>query len=201
MADRDDEAIARQEADDTAESIADLDNISDTMFVAVTFLLAALATWTTFAYGRLDGAPTLKTLYVALAVLCVAAVTGCVVSLSLSLSPRGFYGRAVGDRFLDHPWLLWRNDDPGGIEEFRARRDRVGSTDELRESYEEWLDRYDPGADVTSREAFEFSRLLNYKLVARIKAHHTAYAVALFRIATVVFALVIVLSLVVPVLL
>lgn len=192
---RDDEAIARQEANETFRSITDLDSISDTMFVAITFFLAAVATWTTFAYGRLDGMETVQSVYVGLVILCVVTITACVVFLSLSLSPRGFYGDAVGDRFLGHPVLLWRNDDPGNLREFRDKRRTVRSEDDLASAYEDWLREYDPGTTLSSRESFEYSRLLNYKLVARIKAHNTAYAVALFRAATLLFATLIVFSL------
>lgn len=198
MVDRDDEAIARQEADETFQSISDLDNISDTMFVAITFLLTGVATWTGFAFDRLAGDPVLQWLYVVLAIGCVLSIVGSVFFLAASLTPRGFYGRVVGERFLDHRWLLWRNDDPVDVETYRENREGVTDEAELARRYEDWLDDYDPGVELTSRESFEFSRLLNYKVVARIKARNTAYGVAFLRIAITLFVVLVVLGLIGP---
>ena len=198
MADRDDEAIARQEADETITSISNLDSIGDTMFVAITFFLAALAAWTPFALGRLSQFPRAQQVAIALTVGCALAIGGCVFVLAISLAPRAFYGSAVGTQFLNDSWLLWRNDDPGGIKAFREQRDDIESERDLQAAYESWLADYDPDTDINSKESFEFSRLLNYKLVARIKAHYTAYGVALFRIATILFVILVVITLLTP---
>jgi hypothetical protein len=198
MAERDDEAIAKQEADETVESISNLDDIGDTMFVAVTFFLAALATWTPFALRRLGQMQRARYVVIALVVCCAVAIGGCVFFLAISLAPRAFYGPDVGGQFLDDAWLLWRNDDPGAIKKFKQRRDAVNSESDLREGYEWWLKRYDSDVDISSKESFEFSRLLNYKLVARTKAHYTAYGVAFFRIATLLFVVLVAVTLLVP---
>lgn len=198
MSDRDDEAIARQEADETVNSISNLDSIADTMFVAVTFFFAALATWTPFALDRLRHLHRTQQVAIGLTVACAVAIVGSVYFLAKALAPRAFYGPAVGSQLLDSSWLLWRNNDPGRLADFKERREAVESEADLRAEYETWLSRYDRDTDITSNESFEFSRLLNYKLVARIKAHYTAYGVALFRIATVLFVALLVVTLGAP---
>lgn len=198
MTDRDDESIARQEADETFRSITDLDSIADTMFVAITFLLAALATWTSFAFGRLSGSVYLEGIYIVLVIVCALLIAGSVFFLSISLAPRGFYGENIGERFLDHSWLLWRNDDAVGYREFADRRGDIAEEADLRNEYEQWLDQYDPDTTLSSRESFEFSRLLNYKTVARAKARHTAYGIALLRIAVILLVLLILVTLLGP---
>lgn len=198
MSDRDDEAIAKQEADETVNSISNLDSIGDTMFVAITFFLTALATWTPFALQRLSHLQRVQQVVIGLTIGCALAIGGCVFFLAVSLAPRAFYGSAVGSQFLDNSWLLWRNDDPGHVAEFKTRREAVESESDLRAEYETWLARYDPEANISSKESFEFSRLLNYKLVARIKAHYTAYGVALFRIATILFVSIVIITLLAP---
>lgn len=198
MSDRDDEAIAKQEADETVNSISNLDSIGDTMFVAITFFLTALATWTPFALQRLSHLQRVQQVVIGLTIGCALAIGGCVFVLAVSLAPRAFYGSAVGNQFLDNSWLLWRNDDPGHVAKFKTRQEAVESETDLKAEYETWLARYDPKADISSKESFEFSRLLNYKLVARIKAHYTAYGVALFRIATILFVSIVVITLLVP---
>ncbi len=198
MDNRDDKAIAKQEADETVNSISNLDSIGDTMFVAITFFLTALATWTPFALQRLDQFQNARYIVIALVIACALSIGGCVFVLAISLAPRAFYGSAVGRQFLDNSWLLWRNDDPGYVQVFKDRREAVESESDLRAEYNRWLSQYDPDVDITSKESFEFSRLLNYKLVARVKAHHMAYGVALFRIATFLFVVLVVVTLLTP---
>lgn len=198
MVDRDDEGIARQEANETFQSITDLDEIADTMFIAITFLLAALASWTTFAFDRVDGIPLIEQAYIVFAVSCAGMISVSVYFLASSLSPRGFYGQSVGQKFLNHQWLLWRNQDPVDVEMYHTRRQNIDSEADLKAQYEEWLDEYDPGTSISSRESFEFSRLLNYKYVARQKARNVAYGVALLRIAVILLAIIIFVSLLAP---
>ena len=195
----DDEArleIATKEGDDTFESITDLDNLNDTALVGVTFLLTALVTWTAFAYSRVVEIQWLAYTYVTLTVGCLVAAIGCVYFLTTALSPRGFYGERVGESFFTHRWLVWRNGDPLNVSNFERIAESEGV--ELESSVDDWIDGYDPNCTIDSYEDFVYSRLLNYKYVARIKAHNTAYAMALFRIAIVLLGLLVVLGLLGP---
>lgn len=190
---RADLAIARDEADETFESIANLDNIGDTAIVGITFLLAALGTWTTFIYPALEGHPAVRVLFVLLVVISVLATIASVYYLVNSLAPRQFYGGNVGERFLDHHWIPWLNDDPVNLERFS--RTEIDSPADLEGAVEGWIDRYDADTRVDSEEAFVYSRLLNYKLVARHKARNAAYGIAFLRLAIVVLGLVVIMGL------
>jgi hypothetical protein len=198
MPDRDDEAIAKQEADQTYNSISNLDNIGDTMFVAVTFFLAALATWTPFALQRLSGVQEGKNIVIILTIICVLSIGSSVFFLAIALAPRSFYGHSTGDQLLSHPWLLWRNNDAGNVQGFLEQRQTIEDEEDLRSEYEKWLRQYDADVNITSKESFEYSRLLDYKIVARIKARYTAFGVSLFRIATIIFVIIVIVTLIVP---
>lgn len=182
--------IARDEADETFKSIANLDNIGDTAIVGITFLLAALGTWTTFIFPELEGYPRIRLFFVLLVVISVLATIASVYYLVNSLAPRQFYGEGVGERFLDHQWIPWLNDDPVDLERFS--RTEIESPQDLETAVERWIDRYDGDTRVDSEEAFVYSRLLNYKLVARQKARNAAYGMAFLRIAIVVLGLVVI---------
>lgn len=182
-------AIARREADDTFQSIANLDSIGDTAIIGITFLLAALGTWVTFAFPRLSASPPLRVAFVLIALASVFTTVASVYYLVDSLAPRRFYGSAVGERFLDHKWFPWRNDDPTDLERF-ARTD-IDSPADLRRAVEAWIEAYDEDTTVDSEEAFAYSRLLNYKLVARHKARNTAYGMAFLRLAVVMLGVLI----------
>jgi hypothetical protein len=182
--------IARDEADETFKSIANLDSIGDTAIVGITFLLAALGTWTTFIFPELDGHPTVRLAFVLLVAISVLATIASVYYLVNSLAPRQFYGEGVGERFLDHQWIPWLNDDPVELERF-SRTD-IDSPADLEAAVEGWIDRYDADTRIDSQEAFVYSRLLNYKLVARQKARNAAYGMAFLRIAIVVLGVLVI---------
>ena len=195
MDDTDTLEIARDEAEETAQSISNLDNIGDTAVVGITFLLAALGTWAGFVYNNITAVPQLRILFVAIASLSVGTTVLSMYFLAESLVPRQFYGDGVGDRFLNHRWLLWRNDDPAGIDGFERHGD-IESPSDLKDTVEDWIEEYDGETAVDSEEMFIYSRLLNYKLVARHKARNTAYGMALLRIAVVCLGVLILVGLV-----
>ncbi|MFC6864372.1 hypothetical protein ACFQGE_13000 [Halomicroarcula sp. GCM10025817] len=189
--------IAKAEADETFRSISNLDSISDTAIVGITFLLAALGTWITFAYNRLAGLLWAQGLFVALGVVCVLMIVLSITFLTDALAPRKFYGEGVGQRFLDHRWLVWRNDDPVDLQRY-ARSGDIETPADLEDAVESWIDDYDQDTTVDSKTAFEYARLLNYKVVARQKARNTAYGMAFLRIAVVALASLIVVGLLAP---
>lgn len=187
--------IARDEADETAQSISNLDNIGDTAVVAITFLLAALGTWVGFVYSNIAPIPQLRIIFVTIASLSVVTTVLSMYFLAESLVPRQFYGDGVGERFLDYRWLLWKNDDPAGINSFERQGD-IESPGDLQDAVENWIEEYDDETTVDSEEMFIYSRLLNYKLVARHKARNTAYGMALLRIAVVCLGILILIGLI-----
>ncbi|WP_435067758.1 hypothetical protein [Haloplanus sp. C73] len=187
-------AIASQEADETFQSITDLDSICDTMIVAITFLMSALGVWTGFGYGRLSGFPRVQLVFGALAALCMLATVLSVYHLSRSLFPRAFYGADVGAAFLDRPWVPFVGADSLDLSQFEHAAD-VDDVEALDREFEAWLDRYNPDIDIETHAQFERARLFNYKYVARIKALHTARGIAYLRIAAVFLLFLAVLSL------
>lgn len=188
--------IAKDEGDETFESITDLDSINDTAIVGVTFLLAALVSWTAFAYDGIASHQLLSIIYIFLTVACAVTTATSVYYLTKALSPRGFYGEDVGESFLNYEWLLWRNDDPVDTSTFE--RTPTKNADQLTNEVDELINQYEHSMSVDSYDDYIYARLLNYKHVARIKAHYTAYAMMLFRIAIVLLVLLIIMGLVGP---
>jgi hypothetical protein len=195
--DDDSTAIASQEADETFQSITDLDSISDTIIVAITFFLSALGVWTGFGYDRLSQLPRVQLVFGVLAALCLIATVLSIYYLSRSLFPRAFYGTDVGQAFLERPWLPFFSADNAGLSTFEHAAE-VDDTDDLDREFEIWLDRYHPDADIESYADFERLRLFNYKYVARIKALYTARGIAYLLLAVVLLLLLAVLTLVAP---
>lgn len=187
-------AIALAEADDTFQSITDLDSICDTTLIAVTFLLAAIATWTAFAFGRLASTTWVQYLFAFAVVSTVVIVALSVNQLIRALFPRAFAGQAVGERFASGRLLNWRQEAPDTdfqwFEQVTQKQDESNLEIEL----EEWLDDYAP-SEVDDIDSYQFARMFNYKTVARRKAHHTARGLAWFRVSLIAFLLVVVLGL------
>ena len=187
--------IARDEADETAQSISNLDNIGDTAVVAITFLLAALGTWVGFVYSNITPIPQLRIIFVTITSISVITTVLSMYFLAESLVPRQFYGDGVGERFLDYRWLVWKNEDPAEINSFERQGD-IESPGDLQDAVENWIKEYDDETTVDSKEMFIYSRLLNYKLVARHKARNTAYGMAFLRIAVVCLGILILIGLI-----
>lgn len=195
MLDKDSEKeLARREADETRESISDLDNISDTAIVGVTFLLAALGTWTSFVYDRLSDILILEITFIFFVLASAMCALIGVYYFARSLAPRQFYGEGVGDRFLEHPWLPFpkfiAQNDKAEISRFETEPDEVEDTEDLREKFRCWFKDYDPAFELETESGFDLSRFHNYKLVARYKARHTAYGMAYLRLSVLFFAFV-----------
>lgn len=188
------ESIALAEADDTFQSITDLDSICDTTLIAVTFVLAAIATWTAFAFDRLSSSRWLQALFVVAVILTVLVLALAVNQLVRALFPRAFTGSRVGERFPSGHLLRTETQGPSvGI----ARFDEVIQEDDpdLEAELEDWLDEYTADG-VTDERDYRLARLFNYKIVARQKARHTARGLAWFRISLVMFLVVAIIGLV-----
>lgn len=189
----DDETIselAKREADETFESITDLDSISDTTIVGVTFLLSAVGVWTSFALNRFPSDSSPERLLVTLTGLCIVTIGCSLYYLIGSLFPRFFYTSDVGTTFLSAPFPVPNRDT--------ATADQFIDEDELKSSFEGWLDAYHSETVVQDATDFQLARFHNYKHVARIKARNTAYGLAWLRISIFLFVLIVVFSLLAP---
>lgn len=193
------ERIARREADDTFDSITDLDSICDTNLIAITFLLTALSSWTAFAFEHFDRirqSDLLFGVYAALVVLCALSIAASVTYHVKSLAPRGFYGEALGKPFLEHWWEIPTRGDTADADGYESRIADVSDAEELTAEFESWLDEYAPALTIDSAREFEIVRLFHYKAAARIKAKYTAYGVSLLRVSVALLVSVILLSVV-----
>jgi len=188
-------AIAHAEADDTFQSITDLDSICDTTLIAITFLLAAIATWTAFAFGRLASTVRIQYLFTVLVVGTLVVVALSVNQLIRALFPRAFSGQAVGERFTSGRLLQGGQEKPEtDFQWFERILDEQEETD-LEVGLEEWLDEYTPSG-VDDAESYQLARMFNYKTVARRKAHHTSRGLAWFNVSLIAFLVVVIVGLV-----
>lgn len=182
--------LAEREADETFASITDLDSISDTTVVGVTFLLSAIGVWTSFALDRFPDGSSAERLFVVLSVLCVGTIGCSLYYLIGSLFPRYFYTDNVGSTFLPSPFPL--------LNRSTAAADQFDGQTDLESSFEDWLDTYHGEVVVEDNAEFQFARFHNYKHVARIKAKNIAYGLAWLRISVFLFVLVIAFGLLAP---
>lgn len=188
------ESIALAEADDTFQSITDLDSICDTTLIAVTFLLAAIATWTTFAFDRLSSSRWLQALFVIAVIVTVLVLALAVNQLIRALFPRAFSGPQIGRRFPNSHLLGTRTQGPG-VDVMRFSEVLQEEDPELAVELESWLDEY-TAAGVSDERGYRLARLFNYKTVARKKAQYTARGLAWFRVSLVGFLIAVVIGLV-----
>lgn len=188
------ESIALAEADDTFQSISDLDSICDTTLIAVTFLLAAIATWTAFAFDRLFSPRWLQAVFVIAVILTVLMLALAVNQLVRALFPRAFTGTEIGDRFPSSHLFGTGTQSPG-VDVLRFNEVLQEDDPDLAVELESWLDEY-TAAGVTDERGYRLARLFNYKIVARQKAQHTARGLAWFRVSLVAFLIVVIIGLV-----
>lgn len=191
--------IADAEAADTFESISNLDEICDTTLIAVTFLLAAVATWTAFAYGRLEATPRLQLLFGVFVIASVGVLILSVNQLVRALSPRAFYGQKVGEAFGDGVLSMGSASGPStDVSRFAAVSRHPTEDVPLDVAFDEWLEEYAP-REIEDRTEFALARLFNYKHVARVKAKHTSRGLAWFRLSIILFVVIVVIGISGPV--
>lgn len=190
--------IAQSETDETFQSITDLDNISDTTTIAITFLLAAIASWTNFAVGELDGDLFLQGVFIALTGLTLITIGLSMNYLARSLFPRSFYGNDVGKPFLIHSWRPWDRTQEQEVKQFEYLDDEGKDAEDRRAAFEKFLETYGEPTEIEDHTDFLLARLFNYKRVAQLKAMNTAYGLAWLRIAVVLFILTALVTLIIP---
>ncbi len=171
--------IAIQEANDTFQSISNLDSICDTSIVGITFLLTAIVGWAAFALPRLP-ARSLSWLGVAgTAVLGALAIFISSVYIVKSLIPRAFYTDSVGAVLIDKPLVPGSTDPTTAIE---ATEQATGEHSS-KAAFDHWLSQYGNDERITSAATFQYARLFHYKTVAQLKATATTHAIVWFRVA------------------
>lgn len=193
MLDGNDIEIVKKEADDTFQSINNLDDISDTLIIGTTFLLAALATWTTFMIPRFSNNTMKKFIFMFLVITCSLIICINVILLSTSLAPRYFYGDNVSKQIAK--WYLpFSNSQSIHIQ--KEQYLNLGSESDIKSIFNDWLEEFNPNTSISSKESYEYTRFINYKLVAEKKAKLTSLSLILFYISLILFVIVIIYGLI-----
>ncbi|WP_330632624.1 hypothetical protein [Halocatena halophila] len=171
--------IATQEANDTFQSISNLDSICDTSIVGITFLLTAIVGWAGFALPRL---PDRSPAWLGVAGTVVLGAVAIFISsfyIVKSLIPRAFYTDSVGEVLIDQPLVPGSTDPTTAIE---ATEQATGESSS-KAAFDHWLNQYGNDERITSAAAFQYARLFHYKTVAQMKATATTHAIVWFRVA------------------
>lgn len=185
--------IARAENDDTFASITDLDSIGDTAVLAITFLLSAQVSLTTFVVGTHTLSGNLRVAFVVLALATMGLVFWSLSAVVATLLPVGFYSGSAGEVLLENPWLPLRrstSDQFGFLE--TADSDPVEETPDgddvpYRTVASAFVDAYSDRDKVTSVETYQFAKLAHYKRVGQRKAELTGLGLSRLRLAVLCF--------------
>jgi len=184
-------AMADDEAEDTFDSITDLDNISDTTVLAITFLLSAqvsLSTLVLQSETMVTGG--VQWLFVALGITAMALIFLSLNAIVNSLLPVGFYSEGVGEPLLSHPWLPWYGTSAEQYDSVMKMRD--GGHDDLDQStYEsfvaDFVADYGSADRVEDYDEFRLAKLYHYKQVGKRKAQYAGRGLAWLRLAVLLF--------------
>lgn len=108
MDDADLREITQVENDDTFASIPDLHGIGDTTVLAITFLLSAQVSLTTFVVGSDTPSGWLRIAFVLLWLATMGLTFWSLNAIAGTLLPVSFYSSSAGEVLLDNPWLPFR---------------------------------------------------------------------------------------------
>jgi hypothetical protein len=179
--------IAKEQAEETFESIKNLDNICHTSMVAIAFIISALCVWWTAIGTRINMLPLSREISAALTVACAVCVAFSTSYFVRAIFPRFFFGEIVGSPFVEHPWQPWRADKANLQREFKVRETTAKlSAEEKRKKFLQWIKEY--GKGVKTPNDFQLARFFYYKYVAAIKATNTARGIAWMRLAIILVA-------------
>ena len=105
--------IVEEESSETFESFTDIDSISDTTVLAITFLLSAQVTLSTVVVtSSLLASTVLRNVFIGMGFLTMVLVFLSLNSIVKSLLPVGFYSRNVGETLLEYSWIPIGNSKP-----------------------------------------------------------------------------------------
>jgi len=190
--------IAEEETTETFESFTDLDGISDTTVLAITFLLSAQVTLS----ALLLDSSLFTGSWIELAFIGTGLVTILFIFLSLNaivkaLLPVEFYGPSAGEPILDRKlfFIPWASADQFGFfgssssKEIREQGD--ADADErrnpARKVAEDFVNDYSSAEEVQDYETYEYAKLRHYKQVGKRKAEYTGVGLEWLRLSVVLF--------------
>ncbi|NIC00902.1 hypothetical protein [Halobacterium sp. R2-5] len=185
--------IAEDEIGDTFNSITDLDNISDTTVLAITFLLSAQVSLSTLVLQStaLVTGPT-RSIFIVLGVTTMGLIFMSINAIVKSLLPVGYYSEGVAEPLLADAWSPWAGDS---APQFETLNDRLNSQpdDETQPTYQnfaaEFVDDYGSEDSVDDYSDYQFAKLYHYKQVGKRKAHYSGTGLAWLRLAILGFVL------------
>lgn len=180
--------IAAEESGETFDSITDLDNISDTTVLAITFLLSAQVSLTTYVVGAGTLAGRREVGFVVLGLCTMAMIFLSLNAIVKTLLPVGFYGERVGEPLLDRPWIPAVVSTPGQFG-FLSGEESDEPAREPEAVAEEFLETYSPHGDVSSLDEYHVAKLAHLKTVGERKARLTGVGLSWLRWAVAVFIL------------
>lgn len=185
--------IVEDEIGHTFNSITDLDNISDTTVLAITFLLSAQVSLSTLVLQSttlVSGGP--RTIFIVLGVIAMGLTFMSINAIIKSLLPVGYYSDGVAEPLLDDPRMPWNNDSASQFETlndgFESRPD--GGTQSIyRDFAADFVDDYGSEGPVDDYNEFQFAKLYHYKQVGERKANYSGTGLAWLRLAIFTFVL------------
>ncbi len=185
--------IAEDEVNHTFDSITDLDNISDTTVLAITFLLSAQVSLSTIVLqstALVSG--TTRTIFILLGILAMGLTFMSINAIIKSLLPVGYYSDGVAEPLLDDAWIPWSGNSAPQFETldnvFESRTDG-GNQSVYQDFVADFVDDYGSEDPVDDYGDFQFAKLYHYKQVGERKAHYSGTGLAWLRLAILAFVL------------
>ena len=185
--------IAEDEIDDTFDSITDLDNISDTTVLAITFLLSAQVSLSTLVLQSttlVSGIP--RILFILLGVAAMVLIFLSINAIIKSLLPVGYYSDGVAEPLLTDTWRPWAGDSASQFETVNSLAESQPDEETL-STYQEFaadfIDDYGSEDSLEDYNEFQFAKLYHYKQVGERKAHYSGTGLAWLRLAILAFVL------------
>lgn len=211
--------IIREESSESFDSFTDIDSISDTTILAITFLLSAQVTLSTVVVtSAVLSSTVLRELFIGMGILTIFLIFLSLNSIIKSLLPVGFYSENVGKPLLDYRWIPVGNSRP---EQFSFLHPQSSETDHsrieavlrnlrvyvrnfygrprteeittdhqsVRRAAERFVDEYSGIDEVDSYDMYQMAKLQHYKEVGLRKAQYTGIGLAWLRLSVVIFIL------------
>lgn len=211
--------IIQEESSESFESFTDIDNISDTTILAITFLLSAQVTLSTVVVtSTVLSTTVLREVFIGVGILTMLLIFLSLNSIVKSLLPVGFYSGGVGEPLLDYSWIPIGNSKP---EQFSFLHQKPATTDQgrigtavknmrtsaqkllgtsgteetvpneqsVREAAERFVEEYSTIDDVDSYDTYQMAKLQHFKEVGQRKAHYTGIGLGWLRLSVIMFVL------------
>ena len=182
--------VAEDEVSHTFDSITDLDNISDTTVLAITFLLSAQVSLSALLLQSDTITPSwVEGLFVAVGLITMAVIFWSLNQIIKSLLPVSFYSADVGEPLLKNIWFPWLGNASPQFEAVEDQQET--SADEDVPPYEKFADSfvatYTANGSIDDYSEFQLAKLYHYKQVGKRKSYYAGRGLAWLRWAVFLF--------------